>query len=151
MAPIHARHGLSGTVTDGSRHDPFCSVLAEQMSEPIASVQIEEKNAFSRQSRVHWDCLPTARDRNLSVFHLTSPFIGPFPSISPDGKLARSRKTCISSCAGPTDRADGAGRLAAIEVDAPKRIAALATKHERVLGVNVMAPPGTTNVTSSIT
>jgi hypothetical protein len=23
------------------------------------SFQIEEKNAFSRQSRVHWDCLPT--------------------------------------------------------------------------------------------
>src|SRR5208283_294954 len=71
-------------------------------------------------------------------------FFPPFPSISPDEKLARSRRICISSSAGPTDRTAGAERLAAIEVDAPRRIAALATKHDRVLSVNVMAPPGAT-------
>jgi len=32
------------------------------------------------------------------------------------------------------------GRLAAIEVDVPKRINALAAKHDRVLRLNVMGP-----------
>jgi hypothetical protein len=44
---------------------------------------------------------------------------------------------------GATDRTDGAGQLAAIELDAPRRIAALATKHDTVLSVNVMAPLAT--------
>src|SRR5271166_146643 len=50
---------------EGSRDEPFCTVLREQMREPVGSVQIEEKNAFSRQSRVHWDGLPTAGDGDL--------------------------------------------------------------------------------------
>ncbi len=32
-------------MTDGSRHEPLCTVLAEQVSESIG-VQIEEKECF---------------------------------------------------------------------------------------------------------
>src|SRR5208283_5700717 len=68
-------------------------------------------------------------------------FFPPFPSISPDEKLARSRRTCISSSASPTDRTAGAERSAAIEVDAPRRITALATKYHKALSLNIMVPP----------
>jgi hypothetical protein len=33
-------------VSDGSRHEPFCTVLPAQVSESIAGVQIEEKECF---------------------------------------------------------------------------------------------------------
>jgi hypothetical protein len=37
---------LEKIVSEGSRHEPFCTVLPEQMSESIAGVQIEEKECF---------------------------------------------------------------------------------------------------------
>jgi hypothetical protein len=33
-------------VSEGSRYEPFCTVLLEQMNESIPCVQIEEKECF---------------------------------------------------------------------------------------------------------
>src|SRR5947208_12113675 len=48
--------------------------------------------------------------------------------------------------ADPVDRATRAGRLAAIEVEVPMTIAALAATHDRVLSVNGITHLGATNV-----
>jgi hypothetical protein len=34
---------MGAIVSESSRHEPFCTVLLEQVSESIAGVQIEEK------------------------------------------------------------------------------------------------------------
>jgi hypothetical protein len=104
--------------------------------------QPSEENAFSAALRLRAPgAIPRAAWNAARASRL---FFPAFPSISTGEKSARSRRTCNSSSVGPTDRADGAWRLAAIEVDMPRRIAALATKHDRILNVKVMAPPGAT-------
>src|SRR5579863_10145242 len=66
-------------------------------------------------------------------------FLPPVPSISPGEKPARSRSTCISSSEVPAVETEGAGRLVAINVDAPSRIATLAARHDKALRVNFVA------------
>jgi len=100
MAPIHVRHGLSEAVIDGSRHERLCTVLAGKGRESMGDIQIEEKNAFSRQSRVHWDCLPITGDRDLRTTLDAAGFGTQAQPSSARDRASRQRSKDAASSAG---------------------------------------------------
>jgi len=71
-----SRNGLGRFVSEGSRHEPFCTVLLEQVSESIDGVPIEEKEMFSAGK---------AACAGIAFILLTIGISGPRPTPLPSG------------------------------------------------------------------